>query len=235
MNDNEMQQTFLLRTEMLLGKENIKRLQNARVAIFGIGGVGGYVAESLARCGIGKIDLIDKDVIDETNINRQIIALHSTVGKAKVDVMKERILDINSSAIVVVHKLYFNSETARFFDFFEYDYVIDAVDDVQAKIEIITQSKNANIQVISCMGTGNKLNPLAFRVADISKTTVCPLAKKMRNELKKRNISDVKVVFSEETPKKTDCIIGSVSYVPSVAGFVIASECIKDLTILTKS
>ncbi|MBQ5647461.1 MAG: tRNA threonylcarbamoyladenosine dehydratase, partial [Treponema sp.] len=171
------------RTELLIGTNSVEKLKKMKVAVFGIGGVGSYVVEALARCGIGSFDLIDKDVVSESNINRQIIALHSTVGIAKVEVAKKRILDINPCAIVNTYETFFLPENAKEFDFVQYDYVIDAVDTVSAKIEIIRKAKEANVPVISCMGTGNKLNPLEFKIADISKTSVCPLARVMRKEL----------------------------------------------------
>ena len=186
------------RTELLLGIDSVEKLKKAKVAIFGIGGVGSYVVEALARCGVGSFDLIDKDVVSESNINRQIIALHSTVGIPKVEVAKNRILDINPKAIVNIFQTFFLPENEKEFDFSQYDYVVDAVDTVSAKIEIIRKAKEANVPVISCMGTGNKLNPLEFKIADISKTSVCPLARVMRRELAKKGITDVKVVYSEE-------------------------------------
>lgn len=244
------------RTEILLGKEAMERFKTARVAVFGIGGVGGYTVEALVRSGIYNFDLIDDDKVCLTNLNRQIIATRKTVGKYKVDVMKERILEINPQADVVVHKCFFLPETIDEFDFATYDYVVDAVDTVTAKLEIIEQSKKANVPVISSMGAGNKLDPAMFEITDISKTSVCPLAKVMRRELKKRGISKVKVVYSKETPIqpmedetmscKSNCICppgaerkctdrraipGSTAFVPSVAGLIIASEVIKDLAI----
>lgn len=227
------------RSELLIGKEAIANLHNKRVAVFGVGGVGGYVCEALVRSGIGKFDLIDNDTVSLTNINRQIIALHSTIGKYKTEVMKERMLDINPEVEVNVHNCFFLPETADEFDFTQYDYVVDAVDTVTAKIEIIMLCKKLNIPVISAMGAGNKLDPTAFRVADIYKTKGCPLAKVMRHEMKKRGVKKLKVVYSEEIPMKpsgdTDEVTnkrqtpGSMAYVPSVAGLVIASEVIKDL------
>ena len=229
------------RSAMLLGEEQVDGLINKRVAIFGIGGVGGYVAEALARTGIGAFDLIDHDTVSETNLNRQIIATMDTIGRNKAEVMKERILSIHPEAEVAVHDCFFLPENADEFDFDTYDYVVDAVDTVTAKLEIIERAKKAGVPVISAMGAGNKLDPTKFVVTDISKTSVCPLAKVMRRELKKRNISDVKVVYSTEealsplfeppaegeTRKKAP---GSVSFVPSVAGLIVASEVIKDLT-----
>lgn len=225
---------------MLLGREKTEALGDKKVAIFGIGGVGGYVAEALARTGIGAFELVDHDTVNESNINRQIIATMDTIGRNKAEVMKERILSVNPDAQVRVRDCFFLPETADEFYFEEYDYVVDAVDTVTAKLEIIERAKKAGIPVISAMGAGNKLDPTRFEVADISETSVCPLAKVMRRELKKRGISDVKVVYSreeamtplfslphEETRKKTP---GSVAFVPSVAGLVLASEVVKDLT-----
>lgn len=229
------------RSAMLLGTVQVEQLAKKRVAIFGVGGVGGYVAEALARTGIGAFDLIDHDTVSVTNINRQIIATLDTVGRNKAEVMKERILSIYPEARVSVHDCFFLPENADSFDFTAYDYVVDAVDTVTAKLEIIERAKKAGVPVISAMGAGNKLDPTKFVVTDISKTSVCPLAKVMRRELKKRNISDVKVVYSTEeaktplfeppsegeTRKKAP---GSVAFVPSVAGLIVASEVIKDLT-----
>ncbi len=190
------------RTELLLGTEAINRLSECRVAVFGVGGVGGYVCEALVRSGIGHFDLIDSDTVAESNLNRQIIALNSTVGKYKVDVMKERMLDINPNVTVNAHRCFYLPENADDFDFSKYDYVIDAVDTVTAKIEIIMRSKSLGIPVISAMGAGNKLDPSKFKVADIYDTKVCPLCRVMRRELKKRNIENLKVVYSEEEPLK---------------------------------
>ncbi len=225
------------RTELLVGHDNIDKLQKSKIIIFGVGGVGGFVAEALARSGIGGFTLVDKDTVSESNINRQIIALHSTIGKAKVQVMKERILDINPSANVKAVECFFLPRNSNQFDFSKYDYVIDAVDNVTAKIEIIKKSKEANVPIISSMGTGNKLNPLEFKICDISKTDTCPLARVMRKELMKRGIENVQVLFSKEKPIKTNAkdaetgkvIPGSIAFVPSVAGLVIASKVIKDL------
>ena len=188
------------RTEILLGAENIKKLENSTVAVFGIGGVGGFAAEALARSGIGHLELIDHDTVSVSNINRQIVALHSTVGKYKVDVMKERILDINPGIRVTAHKCFYLPETAQQFDFTKYDYVVDCIDTVTGKLQLVEAAKAAGVPIICSMGAGNKLDPTAFEVADISKTSVCPLAKVMRRELKKRNIRNVKVVYSKEEP-----------------------------------
>jgi len=217
------------RTAQLLGNENVEKLFDKHVIVFGVGGVGGYVVEALARSGIGKISIVDNDVVNESNINRQIIALHSTVGMQKVEVLKNRILDINPECKVFVYNQFFLPENSNDFDFSIYDYVVDAVDTVTAKIEIIKKSKESNVPVISSMGTGNKLNPMGFKVSDISKTKVCPLARVMRNELKKRGISKVKCVYSEENPVIQTQTPASVAFVPSVAGLLIASEVIKDL------
>lgn len=242
------------RTELLLGKEALERLSTARVAVFGIGGVGGYTCEALVRSGIGAFDLIDDDKVCLTNLNRQLIATRKTVGQYKVDVMEERILDINPDAKVQTYKCFFLPENADTFPFEEYDYVVDAVDTVTAKLELIMKAKEAGVPVISCMGAGNKLDGSQFRVADIYKTKVCPLAKVMRRELRKRGVKDLKVVYSEEIPTRPmddmatsyrdDCsspsseeqksaerrdIPGSVAFVPSVAGLLIAGEVVKDL------
>lgn len=225
------------RLETLIGRESLEKLFGKHVAIFGLGGVGGFTAEALARCGIGKFDLIDSDKVDLTNLNRQIYALHSTVGKYKVDVAEQRILDINPDAEITKHQIFYTNDVS--FDFSKYDYVIDAIDTVSAKISIIEECKKNNIPVISAMGAGNKMNPLDFRVADISKTTMCPLAKVIRQELKKRKISKVKVVYSIEPPAKSvkENEKGSIkkhtpssnSFCPSVMGLIIASEVVKDI------
>ncbi len=231
-----MQKQFS-RTAMVIGEEALEKLSSSRIAIFGIGGVGGYTLEALARSGVGEFDLIDNDTVNVTNINRQIIALHNTVGQYKVDVAKERILSINPAAKVNVHKIFYLPENASAIDFAKYSYVVDCVDTVTAKLEIIERAKNANVPVISCMGTGNKLDPTLFEVSDIYKTSVCPLAKVMRRELRKRNINSLKVVYSKEEPIKPSQqedlmkrpVPGSISFVPSVAGLIIAGEVIKDL------
>lgn len=218
------------RTELVLGADALEKLKNARVAVFGVGGVGGYIVEALARCGVGALDIFDKDTVAESNINRQIIALHSTVGLYKTDVMKARINDINPDCAVTAHRVFYTPDNAGGFDFSVYDHIVDAVDMVSAKIEIIVRAKAAGVPVISCMGTGNKLDPARLEVADIYKTSVCPLARVMRAELKKRGVEGVKVVYSREEPKKTgQRTPGSVSFVPPVAGFIIAGEVIKDL------
>jgi len=240
----------LSRTEMLLGSLGMEKLSKARVAVFGIGGVGGYVAEALARSGVGALDLIDSDTVSMSNINRQIIALHSTVGKYKVDVMKERIADINPDCMVEVHRCFFLPENQHLFDFSQFSYVVDAVDTVTAKIELIMRAKEAGIPVISSMGAGNKMNPAAFEVEDIYKTSVCPLAKVMRRELRQRGVKNLKVVYSKEEARTPNPVAsyeeytvhdtegiaphkrrtpGSVAFVPAVAGLIIASEVIKDI------
>lgn len=217
------------RTAQLLGNENVEKLFDKHVIVFGVGGVGGYVVEALVRSGVGNISIVDNDVVNESNINRQIIAFHSTIGMQKAEVLKNRILDINPNCQVFVHNQFFLPENSNDFDFSIYDYVVDAVDTVTAKIEIIKKSKELNVPVISSMGTGNKLNPVGFKVSDISKTKVCPLARVMRNELKKRGISKVKCVYSEENPVIQTKTPASVAFVPPVAGLLIASEVIEDL------
>ena len=274
--ENAMENQFS-RTERLLGKENMEKLSAARVCIFGIGGVGGYVAEALARSGVGHLELVDNDVVCLSNLNRQIIATHQTLGQYKVDAMKERILSINPEAEVVTHRCFYLPETQAQFDFSKYDYVIDAIDTVAGKISLVLQAEASGTPVISSMGAGNKLDPAAFQVADIYQTSVCPLAKVMRKELKKRGVKKLKVVYSKELPLsprseetetagvfcddqgKTDMdhqehpetrsgdahhsesetektllsrrrsIPGSVAFVPSVAGLIIAGEVVKDL------
>ncbi len=228
------------RSAILLGEGGVEKLTLSRVAVFGIGGVGGYCAEALARAGVGAIDLIDNDRVTETNLNRQIIALKSTVGRYKTEVMKERIADINPLCKVECFNVFFSHSCVDMPDFSVYDYVVDAIDTVSGKIEIIARAKRAGTPVISCMGAGNKLDPTRFEVADIDKTSVCPLARVMRRELKQRHISGVKVIYSKEEPvparyvtdedrgeKRT--IAGSVGFVPSVAGLIAAGEVIKDL------
>lgn len=227
------------RTEMLLGPEAMDRIKNARIAVFGIGGVGGHTVEALVRSGIQHIDIIDNDTVSVTNINRQIIATHSSIGKYKVDVMKERILDINPEAKVKAFRCFYLPETKDQFDFKQYDYVVDAVDTVTAKIQLILQAKEAGTKIICAMGAGNKLDPTKFEVSDISKTSVCPLARVMRQECKKRGIKDVKVVYSKEISlqplveskeiSEKRSIPGSNAFVPSVAGLIIAGEIIREL------
>lgn len=242
------------RTELLFGKKAMKKLEDARVAVFGVGGVGGYTVEALVRSGVGTIDIIDDDKVCLTNLNRQIIATRKTVGRYKVDVMKERILEINPQAVVHTHQCFFLPENSDTFDFTQYSYVVDAVDTVTAKIALVMKAQEAGVPIISSMGAGNKLNPAEFEVADIYKTSVCPLAKVMRRELKKRGVKHLKVVYSKEQPitpiddmaiscrehcicppgaehKCTDrrAIPGSTAFVPSVVGLIIASEVIKDI------
>lgn len=227
------------RTAMLLGEEALEKLAKARVSVFGIGGVGGYVVEALVRAGVGAIDLVDNDVVGESNLNRQIIATQSTIGQYKVDAMEARILEIHPACQVKKHSCFYLPETAGSFDFTEYSYVVDAIDTVTGKIQLVMQAEEAGVPIISSMGTGNKLNPTELEVADIYKTSVCPLAKVMRRELKKRGIKSLKVLYSKEEPKKPigdleengnrRATPGSVSFVPSVAGLIIASEVIKDL------
>ncbi len=218
------------RTDMLIGEENRKKLEGCHVAVFGIGGVGSYVCEALARAGVGHLTLIDPDAVSESNINRQLIALHSTRGKQKTAVMTERIADINPAVQVECRDIFFSPETAESIDFSQFSYVVDAVDTVTAKLLIIEKAKEREIPVISSMGTGNKLDPFAFKIADIKKTSVCPLARVMRYELRKRGISDVKVIFSTEEPVKSgERTPASISFVPSVAGLMIAGEVIKDI------
>lgn len=243
------------RTQLLIGEEAIQKLARSRVAVFGIGGVGGYVCEALVRSGVGAFDLVDDDKVCLTNLNRQIIATRKTVGKYKVEVMKERMLEINPDVDVRTYQCFFLPENADDFPFEEYDYIVDAVDTVTAKLEIIMRAKEKNVPVISAMGTGNKLDPGRFRIADIYDTSVCPLARVMRRELKKRNVKSLKVVYSDEQPIRpvedmsiscrTNCICppgaahkcterrdipGSTAFVPAVAGLMIAGEIVKDLS-----
>ncbi len=224
--DNQFQ-----RIEMLLGGEAVDRLQQARVAVFGVGGVGGFVCEALARSGVGRIGIVDKDVVDVTNINRQIIALHTTVGRPKVEVMRERINAINPNCQVDVFQQFILRDNIDEFPWEDYDYVVDAVDTVTAKIAMIEKAKEHGLYVISAMGAGNKLDPTQFKVADIEKTKVDPLARVMRRELKQRGIRNVKVVYSEEEPKVRLETPGSIAFVPSVMGLIIAGEVIKDIAL----
>ena len=221
------------RTSLVIGEDNVKKLNKSKVVVFGVGGVGSYVIEALARAGVGHLVIVDGDKVDETNINRQIIALHSTIGLPKVEAAKKRVLDINPNIEVQTREEFFLSESEDFFDE-TINYVVDAVDTITAKIEIIERAKKHNIPVISSMGTGNKLDPTRFEIADISKTSVCPLAKVMRKELAKRQIKDVKVLFSKEEPIKSTAFSetgkptpGSISFVPSCGGLIIAGEVIK--------
>lgn len=229
------------RTQMLLGTEALERLQNARVAVFGIGGVGGYTVEVLARSGVGQLDLIDSDTVSVSNINRQLLATHSTVGLPKVEAARRRILDINPACVVRMHQVFYTPETADRFDFSQYDYIVDAIDTVTGKLQLVQSAVAAGTPVICCMGTGNKLDASAFEVTDISKTSMCPLARVMRKELSKRGIKHLKVVYSREealTPTGWEeeaaalgkrQIPGSVSFVPGTAGLILAGEVIKDL------
>ena len=217
------------RTSLLVGEEAISKLNNSKVLIFGVGGVGGYVAEALARTGVGSITIVDKDTVSESTINRQIIALHSTVGRDKVDVLKERMLDINPDLDVDARKCFFLPDNASEFDFSQYDYIVDAVDTVTAKLQIIVQAKEAGVPVISAMGAGNKVHPEMFEIADIYKTEMCPLAKVMRRELKERGIKKLKVVYSKEKPVYKGDVPGSIAFSPSVAGLLMASEVVRDL------
>lgn len=226
----EKNQDQFQRTRRLIGDEAMEALFAAKVLVFGVGGVGGYVCEALARAGVGKVDIVDKDVVDVTNINRQIIATHETVGQPKTEVCKRRMLAINPNIDVEAKQCFYLPEKASEFDFGAYDYIVDAVDNVTAKIDIICRAKEAGIAVISSMGTGNKMDPTAFKVTDIEKTKVCPLAKVVRKELRQRGVRGVKVLYSEEEPKNTGIRTpASISFVPSVAGLVIAGEVIKDL------
>ncbi len=230
--------TQFARTELLLGEAAVEKLRHSRVAVFGIGGVGGYVVEALARAGVGALDLIDNDTVSLSNINRQIIALHSTIGQAKVEAAKKRALDINPEIKIVCHNCFYLPENKTEFDFTQYDYVADAIDTVAGKIALAEQASAAGTPIISAMGAGNKLDATAFKVADIGKTAVCPLAKVMRKELRQRGINHLKVVYSEEpplTPLPSDessgkrQTPGSVSFVPSVVGLIMAGEIVKDL------
>ena len=243
------------RTQLLLGQEGMEKLYRARVAVFGIGGVGGYTVEALARSGVGTLDLIDDDKVCLTNLNRQIFATRKTVGQYKVDVAQQRILEINPKAVVHTYKTFYAPQTAELFEFSQYDYVVDAIDTVTGKLELVEQAEKAGVPIISSMGAGNKLDPTAFEVADIYETSVCPLARVMRKELKKRGIEKLKVVYSKEPPMtplddmssscRTNCICppgtarkctqrrqvpGSNAFVPSVVGLIIAGEVVKDLT-----
>ena len=236
-----MREQFL-RTEMLLGTQALDRLQSARVAVFGLGGVGGYAVEALARSGVGSLDLIDNDTVSISNLNRQILATHSTVGMRKVDAARQRVLDINPECQVRTYPVFYTPETADSFDFTQYDYIVDAIDTVTGKLALVEHARAAGTPIICCMGTGNKLDASAFQVADISKTSMCPLARVMRRELAKRGIRHLKVVYSQEealTPTGWEeeaaalgkrQIPGSVAFVPGAAGLLLAGEVIRDLT-----
>ncbi|MCM1386566.1 MAG: tRNA threonylcarbamoyladenosine dehydratase [Bacillus sp. (in: Bacteria)] len=218
------------RTELLLGKEAMEKLGRAHIAVFGIGGVGGYIVEALVRSGVSNFDLIDSDKVSLTNINRQIIATGETIGRYKVDVMKERMLSINPDVKVNTHQCFYLPENASELDLSRFSYVADAVDTVTAKIELILQAQKAGVPIISCMGTGNKLNPTQLEIADIYQTSVCPLAKVMRRELRRRGVEKLKVLYSREEPIKVgQAVPGSVSFVPSAAGLIIASEMVQDI------
>ncbi len=226
----------LSRTIMLLGEENVEKLKNKKVIVFGVGGVGGYTCEALARTGVGRIDIVDNDTVSLSNINRQIIALHSTVGQKKVEAMKSRMIDINPNIVVNAFDIFYTPESSGDFDFTEYDYVIDAIDTVAGKIDLAERCDALNVPIISSMGAGNKLDPCAFKVADIYKTSVCPLAKAVRTALKKKGIKKLKTVYSEELPhlntendEKGKRIPASCAFIPSVVGLIIASEVVKDL------
>lgn len=231
--------TQFKRTEMLFGEKSIEKLKSSRVAVFGIGGVGGHVVEALVRSGVGTVDVIDNDIVHNSNLNRQIIALHSTVGQPKIDVLKKRMEDINPDVKIITHNCFFTPETAVQFDFSAYDYVADCIDTVTGKIELVMRCNEVNTPIISSMGTGNKLNPADLEVSDIYKTSVCPLARVMRNELKKRKAKKLKVVYSKEIPVIPDeiledkeskkRIVGSNAFVPATAGLIIASEIVKDI------
>ena len=232
--------TQFSRTALLLGDAAILRLHNARVALFGVGGVGGFAAEALVRAGIGAVDLFDNDIVSESNLNRQIVALHSTLNRSKVDVMRERMLDINPNARIFAHQMFYLPELADEIQWSDFDYIIDCIDTVKAKISLAEQATARGIPIISAMGAGNKLDPTAFEVADLSKTSVCPLARVMRQELKKRGITHMKVVYSREIPRTPQVtgndrtaagrpVPSSISFCPSVAGLILAGEVIKDL------
>ena len=230
---------FLQRTELLIGSNNIEKLKNSNVIVFGLGGVGGATVEALVRAGIGELSIVDFDTVDKTNLNRQIITTQSVVGKPKVDVAKDRILSINPDINLTIYNEKFLKENIDlFFKDKKYDYIVDAIDLVTPKLDLIEFATNSKIPIISCMGTGNKIDPAKFKVADIKKTSVCPLAKIIRKELKKRRINKLKVVYSDETPRKPSNLdgnrektkhVGSISFVPPVAGMLLASEIIKDI------
>ena len=235
--------SFCSRTAMLLGEEGVKKLKNARVALFGVGGVGSFTAEALVRAGVGALDLFDNDTVCESNLNRQLIALRSTIGQYKVDAAKARLLDINPEANIGAYRLFYLPETAEQVNLSQYDYIIDCIDTVAAKIDLAVRAEELGVPIIASMGTGNKLNPAAFEVADIYKTSVCPLARVMRTELKKRGVRGLKVVYSREIPRtpipteseepqqgSRRATPGSVSFCPSVAGLILAGEVVRDLT-----
>lgn len=233
------------RTELLLGREGMERLARAHVAVFGLGGVGGYAAEALVRSGIGTLDLVDSDRVSLTNLNRQILATHGTLGQYKADAARERALDINPEAAISARRVFYGPDTAGEFDFSQYDYVVDAIDTVTGKLALIQQALEAGTPIISCMGAGNKLDPAAFRVADIYETSVCPLARVMRKELKRRGVKRLKVVYSQEPPIEPEGALyqeslegevrrqvpGSLAFVPAAAGLILAGEVVKDLAL----
>ena len=233
--------TAFLRTAILLGKDGMDRLSKSHVAIFGLGGVGGYCLEALARSGIGSFDLIDNDVVDVTNLNRQILAMRSTIGRLKTEVAAERVRDINPQAKINIYNIFYTEESACLFDFSQYDYVIDAVDTVAAKVSLVLHARQSGVKIISCMGMGNKLDPTAIEVGDIYSTSVCPLARAMRSMLKKAGVKSLKTVYSKELPANIDTSLSekkpsgrpapaSCSFVPSVAGLIMAGEIIKELS-----
>lgn len=224
-----MEEGRFSRSELLLGREALERLAKSHVAVFGIGGVGGHAAEALGRSGIGFLDLYDKDTVSLSNLNRQAAALQSTLGQPKAEVMRRRILDINPEAEVRAISCFYLPETADFYDLREYDYIVDAVDTVTAKLELAVRAKEAGVPIISCMGAGNKLDPTRFEVADLYQTSVCPLAKVMRKECRARGIEHLKVVYSREEPAIRRAVPGSVAFVPSVAGLILAGEVVRDL------
>lgn len=239
------------RTRLLLGRDGLEKLRNARVALFGLGGVGGYTVEALARSGVGALDLVDDDTVNLTNLNRQVLALHSTIGQYKVDAAAARIADIDPTITVRTYKTFYLPETAHLFDFSQYDYVVDAIDTVTGKLALIAQAKAAGVPVISCMGTGNKVDPMGFQVTDISKTSGCALARIMRKECAKRGLKNIKVVYSQELPLNPQpdpedvpeppregstrrSTPGSTAFVPAVAGMMMAGEVIRDLALITR-
>ena len=233
------------RMEQLIGEDGVEKLSSAKVAVFGLGGVGSYVVEALARCGLGSLTLVDADTVSLTNINRQLYALRSTIGRSKVEVAKERIADIDEEILVHTYETFYSAETADMFDFRSYDYIVDAIDTVTSKLLLIEKAGECKVPIISCMGTGNKLDPSRFEITDISKTSVCPLAKVMRTELRKRGIKKVKVLYSKEKAIQpadhgerkgtTDRPVpGSIAFVPSVAGLMIAGEVVRDLLEISK-
>lgn len=233
------------RTELLLGREGMERLARARVAVFGLGGVGGYTAEALVRSGVGTLDLVDSDRVSLTNLNRQILATHRTLGQYKADAARERALEINPDAVINARRVFYGPDTAGEFDFSQYDYVVDAIDTVTGKLALIQKALEAGTSVISCMGAGNKLDPAAFRVADIYETSVCPLARVMRKELKRRGVKRLKVVYSQEPPRGPEGALyqeslagevrrqvpGSAAFVPAAAGLILAGEVVRDLAL----